>query len=72
MEVNTVEKSAFKQMGGTYYQQAEHMLSQLVKQIAEQEGITEHLKSADQMGWIRQMNNVRERAIEVINAELIY
>lgn len=53
-------------------QQAEHMLSQLVKQIAEQEGITEHLKSADQMEWIRQMNNVRERAMEVINAELIY
>ncbi len=48
------------------------MLSQIVKQIAEQEGITEHLKSADQMEWIRQMNNVRERAMEVINAELIY
>lgn len=50
-------------------QQAEHMLSQIVKQIAEQEGITEHLKSADQMEWIRQMNNVRERAMEVINCQ---
>lgn len=52
--------------------QAEEMFSRLVKQIAECEGVTENLKSDDQMAWVQKMNNIRSRAIEVVNTELIY
>ena len=52
--------------------QAEAMFFQLVKQLAEQEGITEQLKAEDQMEWVRQMNSVRNRAEEVIYNEVIY
>ena len=52
--------------------QAEAMFSQLVKQLTEQEGITEQIKATDQMKWVRQMNNIVERVIEIINTELIY
>jgi len=52
--------------------QAETMFFQLVKQLAEQEGITEQLKAEDQMEWVRQMNSIRNRAEEVICNELIY
>ena len=52
--------------------QAEAMLFQLVKQLAEQEGITEQLKAEDQMEWVRLMNNIRNRAEEIIKSELIY
>lgn len=53
-------------------QQAEDIFSQLVKQMVEQEGITERLKSVNQMEWTGCMNNIRDRAIEIINAELIF
>lgn len=53
-------------------QQAEDMFSQLVKQLAEKEGITEKLKAENQMDWVGRMNNIRNRATEVVNAELIY
>ena len=46
--------------------QAEAMFSQLVKQMAGTEGITETLKAADQMTWVQRMNNIRERAAELI------
>lgn len=52
--------------------QAEEMFSRLVKQIAERECVTEKLKSDDQMAWVQKMNNIRSRAIEVVNTELIY
>ena len=52
--------------------QAEEMFSQLVKQLAERDGITETLKAADQMEWVRQMNGVRNRAAEIVNKELIF
>ena len=52
--------------------QAEEMFFQLVKRIAERDGITEALKSADQMEWVRRMNAVRTQATEIINSELIY
>ena len=52
--------------------QAEEMFSQLVKQLAERDGITETLKSTDQMEWVRQMSNVRNRAAEIVNKELIF
>ena len=51
--------------------QAEAMLSQLVKQIAMQEGITEELKASDQMVWLGTMNSIRQRAKEIMMSELI-
>ena len=52
--------------------QAGEMFSRLVKQIAEAEGVTEHLKEGNQMEWVRRMNNIRNRAMEIVNSELIY
>ena len=44
----------------------------MVKEMAEQEGITEQLKEENQMEWARRMNNVRNRAEEIIYNEIIY
>ena len=52
--------------------QAEEMFSQLVKQLAEKDGITETLKANDQMEWVRRMNSVRSQATEIVNEELIF
>lgn len=52
--------------------QAEEMFLRLVKQIAEAEGVTEQLKAGNQMEWVRRMNNIRHRAMEIVNSELIY
>lgn len=52
--------------------QAEAMFFQLVKQLAEQEGITEQFKAEDQMEWVKQMNNIRSRVEKVVYNELIY
>ena len=52
--------------------QAENLSSQLVKQMAEQEGITEQLKADHQMEWVRRMNNIRNRAEEIIFNKYIY
>ena len=52
--------------------QAEEMFERLVKQTAEREGVTEQLKAANSMEWVRRMNNIRNRAVEITNSELIY
>ena len=52
--------------------QAEDMFSRFVKQMAEREGVTEKLKADNQMEWVGRMNNIRQRATEVINKEIIY
>ena len=52
--------------------QAEEMFSQLVKQLAECDGITEALKANDQLEWVRRMNAVRVQATEIVNKELIF
>jgi hypothetical protein len=52
-------------------QQAEDMFYRLVKQMAQRHGITETLKVSDQMLWVRQMNNIRCAAREIILQELI-
>lgn len=52
--------------------QAEERFSRLVKQMAEMEGVTEELKAADPMEWVGRMNNIRNRAMEIVNAKLIY
>ena len=53
-------------------QQATAMFLRLVKELAEKEDVTEELKAADQMLWVKKMNNIRNRATEIVNAELIY
>lgn len=52
--------------------QAEEMFSQLVKQMAECEGVTEQLKAENQLAWVTQMNNLRSRAAEIVNHGLIF
>ena len=51
---------------------AEDTFNRLVKQMAEREGVTEILKAKNQMEWVGKMNNIRQRATEIVNAELIY
>ena len=51
--------------------QAEELFLRLVNQMAAAEGIAETLKATDQMEWIRRMNSVGNRAVEIVNAELI-
>lgn len=53
-------------------EQAEEMFFRLVNDMAKTEGITEQLKSDDQMLWVQRMNNIKNRAMEVVNKELIY
>ena len=53
-------------------QQATAMLLRLVKELAEKENVTEDLKATDQMLWVQKMNNIRNRATEIVNAEMIY
>ena len=52
--------------------QAEEMFLRLVMQMAEADGVTEQLKAGNQMEWISRMNNIRNRAMEIVNSELIY
>ena len=52
--------------------QAEALFLRIVKQMADAEGITEKLKVSDQMEWVRRMNNVRSRAFEIVEADIIY
>ena len=51
---------------------AEDTFNRLVKQMSEREGVTEQLKADNQMEWLVQMNNIRQRATEIVNSELIY
>ena len=53
-------------------QQAQDLFLRLVKDLAEKENITEELKATDMMLWVRNMNNIRNRATEKVNADLIY
>ena len=53
-------------------QQATAMFLRLVKELAEKENVNEELKATDQMLWVQKMNNIRNRATEIVNAELIY
>ena len=51
---------------------AEDSFSRLVKEMATREGVTEKLKAENQMAWVQRMNNIRERATEIVNRELIF
>ena len=53
-------------------EQAQELFSRLVKEYAEKEGVAEQLKATDQMKWVRKMNNMRERATEAVNSEVVF
>ena len=53
-------------------EQAKEQMLLLTEQMAEREGVTEQLKAQDQMLWVQRMNNIRDRAMEIVNHELIY
>ena len=53
-------------------QQAQDFFLRLVKDLAEKENVTEELKATDMMLWVRNMNNIRNRATEKVNADIIY
>ena len=52
--------------------QAEEQLALTIRQMQEAEGVTEALKAADQLEWVRRMSSIRNRAEEIIKAELIF
>ena len=52
--------------------QAGEMFLRVVDQMAAAEGITEQIKAQNQMLWVQRMNNIRDRAEEVVNHDLIY
>ena len=51
-------------------QQAQQLFLRLVKELSEKEKVTEELKSADQMAWVRKMNNIRSKATEIVVKEI--
>ena len=53
-------------------EQAQNQLDYIIAQMKEAEGITEELKAHDQMAWVRVMNSIRNRAEEIVRAEIIY
>lgn len=53
-------------------EQAQALFSRLVKEYCEKESITEQLKATDPMKWVRKMNNIRERVIEVVNLDVVF
>lgn len=53
-------------------EQAQERLGNIIQQFKTEEGITEELKACDQMAWVRAMNNIRNRAEEIICHKMIY
>ena len=53
-------------------QQAQDLFLRLVKDPAKQENVTENLKATDQMLWVRNMNNIRDRVTDIVNLNLIF
>ena len=53
-------------------EQAQERLARIIDQMKESEGVTEALKSADQLAWVRAMNSIRNRAEEIIREEMIF
>ena len=53
-------------------EEATEMYDRLVSQLAEKEGVTEQLKANNQMLWVARINNIRSRAMEIVNTELIF
>ena len=55
-----------------YLADIDRQAEEMVKQMAEREGVTEKLKADNQMEWVARMNNIRRRATEVVNKDIIY
>ena len=53
-------------------EQAQNLFSRMVKDLAEKERVTEELKATDMMLWVRKMNNIRNRATEIVYEQVIY
>lgn len=53
-------------------QQAQNLFLRLVKDLAEKENVTEELKATDMMLWVQKINNILNRATEIVNADIIY
>ena len=53
-------------------QQAQQLFLRLVKELAEKENVTEKLKSENAMLWVQKMNNIRNRATEIVNNQIIF
>ena len=53
-------------------EQAQELFLRLVEQYADSEGVTERLKASEPQSWVRQMNNMRERATEAVNSEVVF
>lgn len=53
-------------------EEANEMFERLVEQLAKQEGVTEQLKAKNQILWVQKMNNIRNRATEIVNCDIIY
>ena len=63
------------ELGGyldTLDEQADEQFALIIRQMQEAEGVTEALKAADQLEWVRRMNSIRSRAEEIIKSELIF
>lgn len=63
-------KSIFEEMGGTYRWQGDYLISNI--ELPEQESVTEALKAAGQMEWVRRMNSIHNQAEEIVMHELVY
>ena len=53
-------------------EQAQNLFSRLVKDLAEEEKVAEELKTTDMMLWVQKMNNILNRAMEIVNEQVIY
>ena len=66
-----MNNTLFEQFSGTYIKQNDYLLPNLILS-AEKEGIIEQLKATDMLLWGQKMNNISNRAMEVVNSELIF
>ncbi|MEI3343873.1 MAG: TnpV protein [Eubacterium sp.] len=66
-----MNNTLFEQFSGTYIKQNDYLLPNLILS-AEKEGIIEQLKANDMLLWVQKMNNISNRAMEVVNSELIF
>ena len=79
----TANKGDLQRLWADYFQKEKDIYAELlknpdeevkgtVKELAENENVTEELKAENQMLWVQKMNNIRDRATEIVNAELIF
>lgn len=69
---NLLTRGKFNSYLADIEQQAQNLFSRLVKELAEKENVNEELKAENLMLWVQKMNNIRNRAIEVVNTKLIF